>query len=379
MLIYIDNHASTMCDPHVSAAMWLYLTDYSAGNPSSTHVAGKTTYEALDTARTQVGTLLGGKPEQVVFTGSATEANNLAIIGTAMRARSRDSGNHIISTQIEHPSVLRPLKHLKQLGFRVTLLPVDEYGRIEVNSVLSAISEDTFLISIMAANNEVGTIQAIGEIFNKIPAQITTHTDAAQSAGRLCINQSEVRADLVSIAAHKMHGPKGIGALCGASEILLEPQVLGNHQEWGLRAGTQNVPGAVGLGVACELYMNGWQEEQAYVAGLRDELQQFLLDHLDDIVINGDVKHRLPGNLNVSFLGVNSGKLLERLPDICMSSGAACTSSRAIPSHVLRAMGLSTERIESSVRMCMSRFNTREEIEIVGSALVQKVKALRQN
>ena len=253
-MIYLDNHASTMCDPRVAEIMMPYLTGLSAGNPSSTHSAGKIAQAALAKGRKQVAVLFGAKPEDVFFTASATEANNLAIIGTAMSARKSGKGNHIISTEIEHPSVLKPLNYLASLGFRVTLVPVDGNCNVNREQILEAVSEDTFLVSIMSANNEVGTIQPITEIFPFIRPNIVTHTDASQSAGRIPLNLTNSRVNLITLAGHKIHGPKGIGALCRTSYTLLEPQILGNQQEFGHRAGTQNVPGIVGLGVACEIY-----------------------------------------------------------------------------------------------------------------------------
>lgn len=376
---YFDNHASTMCDPRIAALMQPYLANFSAGNPSSTHRAGQIARDALEHARSEVAKLVGTGPQNVTFTASATEANNLAILGTAMAARQRGRGNHIVTTAVEHPSVSEPLKHLTSIGFRVTYVPVDPLCRVATDRILAAVTDKTILVSVMSANNEVGTLQPIGEIFNALPISVVKHTDACQSAGRVPINMVEAAADLLTLVGHKMHGPKGIGALCRSPHLDLQPQIMGNHQESGLRAGTENVPGIVGLGAACAIYRVEGGLERDYVMGMRDELQSILLDRLDEVLINGDETNRLPGNLNVSFLGVRSNDLMKAIPTVCVSSGAACTSGRGLPSHVLRAMAYPPERAESSIRFGLSRFNTPAEVRAVGELVVRAVKHLRRS
>lgn len=375
---YLDNHASTLCDPRVANLMLPALTTYSAGNPSSIHFAGRRVREMREQARIQVATLIGADTENVIFTSSATEANNLAIVGTALAARKNRRGNHIITTAVEHPSVLEPIEWLKKhYGFRVSIIPVDSLCRVSTDAVLKAVTNDTILVSVMSANNEVGTMQPIKDIFNALPLHVIKHTDASQSAGRIPINLMEVSADLVTLVGHKMHGPKGIGALCKGPHAELHPQILGNHQEFGLRAGTENIPCIVGLGAACAIYHADWQIERDNVSAMRDELQANLLRELDNVKINGDASNRLPGNLNVSFLGVRSHDLMRAIPTICVSSGAACTSARGEPSHVLKAMACAPERAESSIRFGLSRFNTHGEVEEVSRLVISAVKSLR--
>lgn len=379
MNIYVDNHASTRCDDRVWASMLPYLTDLSAGNPSSSyHSAGQIAEAACHLARNTVAALVGCTNGQVVFTGSATEANNLAVIGSCIAARRSRGARHIVSTQIEHPSVLRSLEYLIDLyDFDVTLVPPDSAGRVSVSEVLNRVTNETVLISVMSANNEVGTLQSVAEIAANSPSHVLIHCDACQSVGRIPIDMERDEIDLLTIAGHKIHGPKGVGALCIRNGIPLTPQILGNHQEFGFRAGTPNVPGIVGLAKACDIYQNEWQEELQYVTGLRNNFRDNILAELPNVQINGDENKRLPGNLHMSFLGVPSSELMKALPAICISSGAACTSGRGQPSHVLSAMKVSSARAESSIRFGFGRFNTYSEVSKLTDMIVCAVRKLR--
>jgi cysteine desulfurase len=378
MSIYVDNHASSRCDDRVLAAMIPYFGALSEGNPSSSyHSAGHAAASACQHGRKSVSELVGCVGGRVIFTGSATEANNLAVIGSCMAGRDSRGANHVVSTQIEHPSVLRALNYLQTQGFEVSLVAPDALGRISVDEILGCVTDDTILISVMSANNEVGTLQPIEKIAAGAPPNVLIHSDSCQSVGRLPIKMSECGIDLLTIAGHKMHGPKGIGALCVSDRAVLTPQILGNHQEYGLRAGTPNVPGIVGLARACQIYLDEGREESKYVAWLRNTFRDNLLAKLPDVYINGDQEERLPGNLHVSFIGVPSDELMRALPDVCVSSGAACTSGRGQPSHVLSAMNTASSRAESSIRFGFGRFNTQREIASLTDMVVNAVRNIR--
>ena len=374
--IYLDNHATTPVDPRVVEEMLPYFSEKFGNSSSRSHSFGWAADEAVKTARKRVADLIGASPEEIVFTSGATESDNLAIKGIAEVARSK--GNHIITATAEHKAVLDSCQRLEKSGYRVTYLPVQSDGLIDVAQLERAISSETILVSIMAANNETGTLQPIADI-GKICRDrgAIFHTDAAQAAGKVPLNVVKHNIDLLSISGHKLYGPKGVGVLYVRKGVELAPQIDGGGHEHGLRSGTLNVPGIVGLGKACEIAMNHGPEESCHTAGLRNRLRDRLFDSLDGLTINGSMEHRLPGNLNVSFAGVEGQDLLTALDDIALSSGAACTSAHIEPSYVLKAMGISDELAQASLRFGIGRFNTEAEIDYAARRTIEVVKQLR--
>jgi len=378
--IYMDNHATTRVDPRVLEAMLPFFdTDY--GNAASrTHAFGWRAEEAMHRARTRVARAINADPKEILFTSGATESNNLAIAGAL--AACRDGRDEIIAGATEHPAVLDPARVLAARGARLTILPVDRHGRVDPEDVRRAIGERTALVSLMAANNEVGTLHplaAIGAICKE--RGVLFHTDAAQAAGKVPIDVRAAGIDLLSISGHKIHAPKGIGALYVRRKnprVILEPILHGGGQERGLRPGTLNVPGAVGLGAALELACASMPEEAARIGALRDRLQRELFASLEAVQLNGHPQERLPNNLNVSFAHVEGEALLMALGDIAVSSGSACTSEKREPSHVLRAMGVTNDMAQSSIRFGLSRFTTGEEVDRVIRAVVEAVRRLRE-
>ncbi len=377
--IYMDNHATTPVDPRVFEEMTPYFTKVFGNAASRNHSFGWEAEDAVETARKQVAKLIGATAKEIVFTSGATESNNLAIKGAAEMYQ--EKGNHIITVVTEHKAVLDSCKHLEKQGHRITYLPVDRYGLVDLEELRKAITDKTILISVMMANNEIGVIQPIAEI-GKIAREhgVLMHTDAVQAAGKIPVNVDKLNVDLLSISAHKMYGPKGVGALYVRRKnprVMLAAIIDGGGHERGMRSGTLNVPGIVGLGKAAELAYLEMPEETARISCLRDKLQESIFDRIPEVFINGHPTNRLPGNLNISFAYVEGESLLMGLSDIAVSSGSACTSASLEPSYVLKALGVGEELAHSSLRFGLGRFNTEEEVEFTADKVVQAVNKLR--
>jgi len=361
-----------------------YLTETYGNAASRSHSFGWAAEQAVETARQQVARLLSASSNEIVFTSGATESNNLAIKGAVEAARGADPARpvHLITQATEHKAVLDPFHGLEKQGCRITILPVAADGRVRIDDLRRAFeNEKPLLVSIMVANNEIGTIQPteeIGALCREHGALF--HTDAAQAAGKLSIDTNRSNIDLLSISGHKIYGPKGVGALYvrRKPQVKIAEQMHGGGHERGMRSGTLNVPGIVGLGAACELAVAEMSSESTRLAALRDRLQAKLLAGLDQVRVNGSLEHRLPGNLNMTFDHVDSESLMMGLRDVAVSSGSACTSAAIQPSHVLRALGLTEEAAHSSIRFGVGRFNTEEEIDFVADRLVDVVRKLRE-
>jgi cysteine desulfurase len=377
-MVYLDNNATTQVAPEVLEAMLpFYRENY--GNPSSIHRFGREVRVAIDEAREQVGALLGAAAEEIIFTSSGTESDNLAIKGTAYTLRAQ--GDHIITSQIEHPAVLNTCKQLEKEGFKVTYLPVDEYGVVRLEELTNAITDKTILITIMHGNNEIGTIQPIEEIAQIARERgIRFHTDAVQSVGKVPIIVSKIGVDLLSLSAHKLHGPKGVGALYVKKGIKLQPLLHGGHQERGQRSGTENVAGIIALGKACQIVSCNMTEEIKKLTILRDRLFEGLQEKIPKIKLNGHPTQRLPTTLNCSFYGVEGESLLMNLDlaGIAVSTGSACSSGSIEPSHVLLSLGLSPQLYQGSLRFSLSRYNTEDDIAYVIEVLPPIVERLRK-
>lgn len=360
--IYLDYNATTPVHPAVAIEMEKYIKEH-FGNPSSSHWFGKKAKAGVESAREQVARLLGCKTTEIIFTSGGTESNNYVIRGVAETFKHK--GNHIITSQIEHPSVIMPCQYLEKQGCEVTYLPVDKYGRIGIEDLKKAIRPTTILISIMHANNEVGTIQSISEI-TKIARErgVLTHTDAAQSAGKISTKVLEMGVDFLTIAGHKIYAPKGVGALYIRKGIEIEPLILGAGHEHGRRAGTENVIEIVGLGKACELLEKTMQENGAKLKKLRNKFYDGLIESGIRVKLNGHPIHRLPNTLNVSFLGMDSHELLEKTPGIAASTGSACHADLRKPSRVLSAMGIRPSDALGAVRFSLGLRTTEKDIEI---------------
>jgi cysteine desulfurase len=376
--IYLDNHATTPVDPRVVEAMLPYFTE-KFGNPASrNHSFGWAAEEAVETAREQVAELIGGKAEEIVFTSGATESDNLAIKGVA--EGHREKGNHVVTAVTEHKAVLDSCKRLEKCGFRVTYLPVGKDGLLDLDDLQETLTGETILVTIMVANNEVGVMQPIAEIGKLCRERgVIFHTDAAQAAGKIPIDVDAQNIDLLSISAHKFYGPKGVGVLyarSGGPRLLA--QIDGGGHEHGMRSGTLNVPGIVGVGEACEICREELLNESARIAGLRNRLRDRITSELEAVSINGSMEHRLPGNLNASFAGVDGEELLTALDDIALSSGAACTSAHIEPSYVLKALGLADELAQASLRFGIGRFNSEAEVDYVAGRVIEAVQQLRE-
>lgn len=358
--IYLDYNASTPVDPAVTAAMRPFIEDH-YGNPSSSHWASRTAKAALETARGQVAALLGCQDDEIVFTSGGSEANNLALKGVFFGLRSQ--GDHIVTTQVEHPAIIEPCRFLERLGARVTVLPVDGAGRIDPNDLRKAITPRTILVSIMHANNEVGTIEPIEDCARIAQAHgILFHTDAAQSVGKVPTRVDALGVDLLSIAGHKLYAPKGVGALFVRRGTSLEPLIHGAGHEGGRRAGTESALLAAGLGMACELAQD--LAPMHRICGLRDHFWQALREHFGNrVALNGHRTHRLPNTLNVSFVGKAGGQILERLDGVAASTGSACHAGRVELSPVLKAMGVAPEVAMGAIRFSLGRGTTREDID----------------
>jgi cysteine desulfurase len=379
--IYMDYHATTPVDPRVLDAMLPYFNEKFGNAASRSHIYGWTAEEAVSTSREKIAALIGASnPKEIVFTSGATEADNMALKGVAEFYK--DKGNHIITTVIEHKAILDTCKRLEKEGFQVTYLPVDTKGMVSAESVEKAITDKTILVSVMLANNEVGTVQPIAEIGKITRARgVLFHSDAVQGIGKVPFNVETMNVDLASITAHKMYGPKGIGALYvrrSKPRVRITAQMDGGGHEFGMRSGTLNVPGIVGFGRAAELLMAEGKEEAQRLIGLRDHLYKRLTTELESVNLNGSWEHRLPGNLNVSFSFVEGEAMLMAIKDVCVSSGSACTSASLEPSYVLHAMGIGDDLAHSSIRFGLGRFNTLEEVDFVADLVISKVNGLRE-
>ena len=375
--VYLDYAATTPTDPAVVEAMTPYFTEM-FGNPSSIYSYGQEAKGAIEEARAKVADLIGGRDEEIVFTSGGTEADNFALTGVALANESR--GNHIITSPIEHHAVIETAKFLENRGFRLTYLPVDEYGLVNPGDVKKAITDKTILISIMHANNEMGTIEPIAEIGRVAKeAGVYFHTDAVQTVGHIPVDVNELGVDLLSMSAHKVYGPKGVGALYIRKGVRLAPFLHGGEQERRRRAGTENVPGIVGFGKAVELTRQAISVEMERLTDLRDNLIKGLLERIDHVRLNGHPVMRLPNNVNigVGYVEGESMCLNLDLEGICISTGSACASSSLEPSHVLLAMGLSHEQAHSSLRFSLGRWTSQEEIERVWDVLPRVVAKLR--
>src|SRR6187401_1195488 len=378
--IYMDYHATTPVDPRVVDAMLPYFTQH-FGNPASrNHSFGWEGEEAVETARKQVADLIGASAKEVIFTSGATESNNLAIKGVAEMYR--EKGNHIITCVTEHKAVIDTCKKLEKQGARVTYLPVQKDGRINIDDLRAAITDKTILITIMSANNEIGVLQPIDEIGALAKEKgILFHTDGVQAVGKVPFDVNKAKADLVSMSAHKMYGPKGVGALYVRRRnprVLLAEQISGGGHERGMRSGTLNVPGIVGFGKAAELCRLDMASDTERLSKLRDRLNEKLHKNLDEIYVNGSQDYRLPHNLNISFAYVEGESLLMGINDVAVSSGSACTSASLEPSYVLKALGVGEDLAHTSIRFGIGRFNTEEEVDYVAKRVIDVVRRLRE-
>jgi cysteine desulfurase len=374
--LYFDNNATTQVAQEVLDSMLPYFREF-YGNPSSMHTFGGQIYRKIEEAREQVALLIGSDPDEIIFTSCGTESNNTAIMSAI---ETNPTKKHVITTKVEHPAVLNFCKHLSRKGYRVTYLPVDSKGRLEIDSLLQVIDDDLALVSIMHANNETGVIfpiEKIGHILKE--RKVVFHTDAVQIVGKLPINVKDLPVDMLTLSGHKIHAPKGIGALYVRKGTRFYPYLIGGHQENGRRAGTENVAFIIGLGKACEIATKSIQKEVGFVKHLRDKLENSLLSNCPDASINGDKENRLPNTSNISFEFVEGEAILLLLNEygICASSGSACTSGSLEPSHVLRAMGVRNTAIHGSVRFSLSRYNQEREVDKVIEVMPEIIKNLR--
>ena len=379
--IYLDNHATTLVDPRVLDAMLPFFAQKFGNASSKNHAFGWEAEAAVDSAREQVAKLIGASsPREIVFTSGATESDNLAIKGVAQAYRER--GNHIVTCVTEHKAVLDSCKTLEKQGFKVTYLPVQPNGLIDVQRLEDALTDKTILVSVMAANNEIGTIQPMKEIARLTKKRgILFHSDATQAVGRIPVDVDEMGIDLLSLTAHKIYGPKGVGALyvrAANPRVRVTPMLDGGGHERGMRSGTLNVPGIVALGTSCEVAQREMGAEGERLTGLREHLRSGLFEQLEDVYINGDPVRRLPGNLNMSFAYIDGESLMMGLKEIAVSTGSACTSASLEPSHVLKALGVDDSLAHASIRFGLGRFNTAEEIDYTIARVVEEVRRLRK-
>ena len=378
--IYMDNHATTPVDPRVLEEMMPYFTDKFGNAASRNHAFGWAAEEAVELARDRVAKLIGATAKEIVFTSGATESDNLAIKGVAEMYR--EKGNHIITAVTEHKAVLDTCKRLEKYGYRVTYMPVQKDGLIDLDDLKRAIDEKTVLVTIMAANNEIGVLQPVADIGKLCHERgVLFHSDATQAVGKVPIDVIKQNIDIMSISGHKMYGPKGVGALYVRRKnprVQISPIIDGGGHERGMRSGTLNVPGIVGLGKACALCMEQMPEETKKLSGLRDRLKDKIMGRLDEVYINGTMEHRLPGNLNISFAYVEGESLLMGINDVAVSSGSACTSATLEPSYVLKALGTGDDLAHSSIRFGLGRFNTQEEVDYVADRVCETVERLRE-
>jgi cysteine desulfurase len=377
--IYMDNNATTPLDPRVLEAMMPYLTTEFGNAASRSHPFGWKAEEAVDRAREQIAALIGGSEKEVVFTSGATESINLALKGAAEFYK--EKGNHIVTVRTEHKATLDTAKRLERQGFEVTYLPTDKNGRISAQQLREAITDKTILVSVMLANNEIGTVQPIAELGEVTREKgVLFHVDAVQGVGKVPFDVEKMKVDLASLSGHKIYGPKGIGALWVRRKprVRIAPIIDGGGHERGMRSGTLNVPGIVGFGKAAELAQQLMPEEAKRTYQLRKKLQDYLFGHLDHLELNGHPTERLPGNLNVSFAYVEGEALMMAIKNVAVSSGSACTSASLEPSYVLRACGVSEDLAHTSIRFGIGRFNTEEEVDYVGKYVVEQVRRLRE-
>ena len=375
--IYLDNNATTRIAPEVFDEMIPYLTDL-YGNPSSMHTFGGSTSNKIEEARERVAALIGADPDEIIFTSCGTESDNTALMSAV---ESYPQKKHIITTRVEHPAVFNFAKHLARKGLRITFLPVDNSGRFDMDAFSKAIDDDLAVVSVMYANNETGVIFPVEEIGKSLmERRIIFHTDAVQAVGKFPIDVKKLPVDMLSLSGHKLHAPKGVGALYVRRGTRFYPYIIGGHQENGRRAGTENIAFIIGLGKACELAAKNIYKEILYISALRDKLEKNLLELCPDARVNGDSKNRLPNTTNISFEYVEGEAILLRLNEygICASSGSACTSGSLEPSHVLRAMGVPFTAIHGSIRFSLSRYNTENEIDKVIEIMPKIIKELRE-
>jgi cysteine desulfurase len=378
--IYMDNHATTQVDPRVMETMLPFFAEKFGNASSRNHIFGWDSEAAVDRARQQVASLIhAASPREIIFTSGATESDNLAIKGVAEAYRQK--GNHILTCAIEHKAVLDSCKSLERKGYHVTYLPVAKDGLVDLERLRDAITSRTILISIMAANNEIGTIEPVREI-GRIAKEkgILFHTDATQAVGKIPVNVEEMGIDLLSLTGHKIYGPKGAGALYVRSKprVNIDPSIEGGGQERGIRSGTLNVPGIVGLGKACEIAQTDMMRDGERLTGWSERLRGEIMNRLDEVSVNGHASQRLPGNMHLSFAYIEGESLLMGLKDIAVSTGSACTSASLEPSHVLRAIGLEEHLAQSSIRFGLGRFNTEEEVDYTVRRVVEEVRRLRE-
>lgn len=374
--VYLDNNATASIAPEVVEEMLPYLRDF-YGNPSSMHTFGGQLHRKVEDAREKVAALIGAEPEEIIFTSCGTESDNTALMSAV---ETYPHKRHVITSRVEHPAVLSFAKHLSRKGFRLTFIPVDQLGRLDMDSFSKALDDDTAVVSIMYANNETGVIFPVREIGGILRERnILFHTDAVQAVGKIPINVKDLPVDFLSLSGHKLHAPKGVGALYVRKGTRFYPYIIGGHQERGRRAGTENVASLIALGKACELAWENLDREMNDVAELRDKLEKALLKCCPDARVNGDTGQRLPNTTNISFEYVEGEAILLRLDEygICASSGSACTSGSLEPSHVLRAMGVPFTAIHGSIRFSLSRYNNASEIAKVIEVLPPIIKELR--
>src|SRR5437764_1634283 len=378
--IYMDNHATTPMDPRVLEEMLPYFMEKFGNAASRNHPFGWVAEEGVEQARERIAKLIGATPQEVCFTPGATQSDKLAIKGVAEMYR--EKGNHIITAVTEHKAVLDTCKRLEKYGYRVTYLPVQKDGLVDLDDLKRAIDDKTILVTIMAANNEIGVLQPIAEMGKLCHEKgVIFHTDATQAVGKVPIDVVKQNLDLVSISAHKMYGPKGVGALYvrrKSPRVQLSPIIDGGGHERGMRSGTLNVPGIAGLGKACAICDEEMPQESRRLAGLRDRLRDKIMNGLDEVYINGTMEHRLPQNLNISFAYVEGESLLMGINDIAVSSGSACTSATLEPSYVLKALGTGDDLAHTSIRFGIRRFNTEAEVDYVADRVVETVARLRE-
>ena len=375
--VYLDNNATTKVAPEVMEEMLPFFSDL-YGNPSSMHTFGGQVHRKIEHSRESVASLIGALPEEIIFTGCGTESDNTALMSAVESLPRR---KHVITTRVEHPAVLNFCRHLGRKGYRITYIPVNTLGQLDMDALLKFIDDDTALVSIMYANNETGVIFPIKEIAELLKERgILFHTDAVQAVGKVSIDLKSLPVDMLSLSGHKLHAPKGIGMLYVRKGTRFSPFMIGGHQENGRRAGTENVASIIGLGKACEIAQKYQEEEMQHLSALRDRLESGLLKCCPDVRVNGDVESRLPNTTNVSFEYVEGEAILLRLNEhnVCASSGSACTSGSLEPSHVLRAMGVPFTAVHGSIRFSLSRYNTDEEIDKVIEVMPAIIKELRQ-
>ncbi len=378
--IYMDNHATTPMDPRVLEEMLPYFMEKFGNAASRNHSFGWAAEEGVETARERIAKLVGATTKEIIFTSGATESDNLAIKGAAEMYR--EKGNHIITAVTEHKAVLDTCKRLEKYGYRVTYLPVQKDGLIDLDDLKRAIDDKTILVTIMAANNEIGVLQPVAEIGKLCHERgVIFHTDATQAVGKVPTDVNKQNIDLMSISGHKMYGPKGVGALYVRRKnprVQISAIIDGGGHERGMRSGTLNVPGIVGLGKACAIAHEDMPRESCHLAGLRNRLRDRIMNRLDEVYINGSMEHRLPGNLNISFAYVEGESLLMGINDIAVSSGSACTSATLEPSYVLKALGAGDDLAHSSIRFGIGRFNTEAEVDYVADRVAETVERLRE-